>query len=168
MSQNPELKYGCEVTSLAMFLQFAGIKVDKMQLADKIKKDNEPLFTNKEGDIVRWGDPNKGFVGDITGKTKGCAIYVEPFQDLIKQYLPHRTMNLTGESFNDVLNQVQMKKPIVVATTGDYKTPDRWESWRCDSKEIVTPLYFHAVALVGFEGDYVYINDPLSGKKHKR
>lgn len=95
--QKPELKYGCEVTSLAMVLQYAGIKVNKMQLANGIKKDNDPLSMSNGGDIIRWGDPKEGFVGDITGKNKGYAVYVQPLQELMEQYLPNRTMNLTGK-----------------------------------------------------------------------
>jgi uncharacterized protein YvpB len=76
IAQNPELKYGCEVTSLAMVLQYAGIKVNKTELANSIKKDNDPLIIGKGGNIEHWGDPNDGFVGDITGKKKGYAVYV--------------------------------------------------------------------------------------------
>ncbi|PFA22872.1 MULTISPECIES: C39 family peptidase [Bacillus cereus group] len=165
ISQKPELKYGCEVTSLAMVLQHAGIKVNKMQLANSIKKDNAPLSMSKNGDITRWGDPKEGFVGDITGKNKGYAVYVQPLQELMEQYLPNRTVNLTGKNFNDVLAQIKIGKPVVVWTTGDYKVPDRWESWKHENKQITAPLDLHAVVLIGFEDGYIYINDPLSGKK---
>ncbi|MGG4560588.1 C39 family peptidase [Bacillus toyonensis] len=168
ISQKPELKYGCEVTSLAMVLQHAGIKVNKMQLANSIKKDNDPLSMSKSGDIIQWGDPKEGFVGDITGKTKGYAVYVQPLQELMEHYLPNRTVNLTGKAFNDVLAQIKMDKPVVIWTTGDYKVPDRWESWKHGNKQITAPLDLHAVVLIGFEDGYIYINDPLSGKKaHK-
>ncbi|KAA0751126.1 peptidase C39 [Bacillus sp. AY1-10] len=168
ISQKPELKYGCEVTSLAMVLQHAGIKVNKMQLANSIQKDNDPLSMSKSGDIIQWGDPKEGFVGDITGKNKGYAVYVQPLQELMEHYLPNRTVNLTGKTFNDVLAQIKMGKPVVVWTTGDYKVPDRWESWKHENKQITAPLDLHAVVLIGFEDGYIYINDPLSGKKaHK-
>lgn len=53
IQQLPELDRGCEVTSLAMMLQYAGITVDKMKLANEIKKVD---FMN---DGVR-GNPNEG------------------------------------------------------------------------------------------------------------
>lgn len=163
--QKPELKFGCEVTSLAMVLQHAGVKVDKMQLANNIKKDNDPPSVSKDGDILQWGNPKEGFVGDITGKTMGFAVYVEPLQQLMEHYLPNRTVNLTGKSFDDVLAQVNMGKPVVVWTTGDYKLPDKWASWKHGNENITAPLDLHAVVLVGFENGYVYINDPLTEKK---
>ncbi|MBN3526887.1 C39 family peptidase [Paenibacillus apiarius] len=165
VSQNPELKYGCEVTSLSMVLKHAGIRVGKLELADRVKKDNNRLKTSKSGDITHWGDPNEGFVGDMTGKKKGYAVYADPLEELMEKYLPGRTVNLTGHPFQEVLAQLDEGKPVVTWTTGDYKKPDRWESWKHGSERITTPLDLHAVVLVGFEPEYVYLNDPLTAKK---
>lgn len=166
--QNPELKYGCEVTSLAMVLQHAGIKVEKTELAKGVKKENDPLSVDQKGDIKHWGDPEDGFVGDVTGKNKGYAVHVKPLQELMEHYLPGRTVNLTGKSFDDVVSQINAGKPVVVWTTGDYKLPDRWESWKHGNERIHAPMDLHAVVLVGYEPGYIYVNDPLSEKKgHK-
>jgi len=168
IKQNPELKYGCEVTSLAMVLQYAGVSVNKMTLAKEIKKDNDPIAGTNSGNIVSWGDPADGFVGDITGKKKGYAVYDEPITDLLEKYLPERAINLTGRPFDELLKYVENKHPVVVWTTGDYRLPDRWESWKHGVETIKTPLDLHAVVLVGFDDNHVYINDPLWGKKaHK-
>ncbi|WP_339329263.1 pyridoxine 5'-phosphate synthase [Bacillus paralicheniformis] len=99
-----------EVTSLAMILKYAGIRVGKMELADEVKKDPDDIKTGKAGDITHWGDPNEGFVGDITGKEKGYAIYAEPLEDLMKKYLPGRTVNLTGQSFEKILRYTIIMK----------------------------------------------------------
>ncbi|MEQ2464331.1 C39 family peptidase [Niallia sp. CLA-SR-H024] len=165
IKQNPELKYGCEVTSLTMVLNYAGVKVNKMELYKNIQKDIDPLI-RKNGNIIEWGDPSIGFVGDMTGKKPGYAVFDKPMEDLVNKYLPERAVNLTKYSFHDLEKHVQNGYPIVVWTTGDYRLPDRWESWKHNGKTIKTPLDLHAVVLVGFSKNHVYLNDPLSGKKN--
>ncbi|PLR97469.1 C39 family peptidase [Bacillus sp. T33-2] len=166
--QNPELRYGCEVTSLAMLLQFAKIDVDKMELYRSIEKDSDPLVKAPSGDIIRWGDPARGFVGDMTGNAAGYAVFDKPMVKLVNLHLPGRAVNLTGKEFDAVLSHVSKGFPVVVWTTGDYRLPDRWESWLHGSKVISTPLDLHAVVIVGFDEHHVYINDPMSGQKQAR
>lgn len=164
IKQNPELRYGCEVTSLAMMLQFAGVNTNKMDLFNKIKKDNDPLV-KQNGDIIRWGDPDAGFVGDMTGKRAGYAVFDGPMIDLINTYLPGKAVNLTNKPFHEIEAHVAKGFPVVVWTTGDYRLPDRPESWMHGNKKIDTPLDLHAVVLVGYDQSFVYLNDPLSGRK---
>ena len=165
IKQNPDLKYGCEVTSLAMVLQYAGVKVTKMDLYKKVAKDSDPLI-KKHGDIISWGDPAVGFVGDMTGRRSGYAVFDQPIEDLVNHYLPERAVNLTNLSFSTVEKHVSDGFPVVVWTTGDYRLPDRWESWEHKGRTIKTPLDLHAVVLVGYDKNYVYLNDPLSGRKN--
>ncbi|WP_231689586.1 C39 family peptidase [Bacillus sp. FJAT-27245] len=163
IKQNPELKYGCEVTSLAMVLNYAGVSVDKMELYRAVRKESDPLDRPK-GDIKRWGDPARGFVGDMTGKAPGYAVFDKPIVELMDKYLPGRAVNLTNKEFKDVLSHIAAGNPAVIWTTGDFRLPDRWESWLHGKRTIRTPLDLHAVVLVGFDSDKVYVNDPLSGK----
>ncbi|WP_370221811.1 C39 family peptidase [Cytobacillus sp.] len=162
--QNPELKYGCEVTSLAMVLRHAGVQVGKMDLYNAVKKDIDPLIRSK-GDILKWGNPAEGFVGDMTGTSAGYAVFDKPIEELVNRYLPGRAVNLSGQNFEAVLMHVSKGYPAVVWTTGDYRLPDRWESWTHSGKTIKTPLDLHAVVLVGYDEQFVILNDPLSGKK---
>lgn len=165
IKQNPELKYGCEVTSLAMMLQFAGVKTNKIELFSRIAKDPDPIQRTRTGDIISWGNPEHGFVGDMTGKTAGYAVFDQPMEDLVNHFLHGRAVNLTNQTFDEVLKHVAKGYPVVVWTTGDYRLPDRPESWLHGNQTIHTPLDLHAVVIVGFDEKFVYINDPLSGKK---
>ncbi|MGJ7923144.1 C39 family peptidase [Neobacillus sp. LXY-4] len=163
--QNPELKYGCEVTSLAMVLQYAGVKTNKMELFTAIKKDPDPIQRSRSGDILRWGNPADGFVGDMTGRTAGYAVFDKPMEVLVNRYLPGRAVNLTNRTFEEILQHIAKGFPVVVWTTGDFRLPDRPESWLHGNQTITTPLDLHAVVLVGYDEQNIYINDPLSGKK---
>lgn len=168
IKQNPELRYGCEVTSLAMVLNYAGVKTDKMDLYRRIQKDSDPLIKSASGNILRWGNPADGFVGDMTGRRAGYAVFDRPMVALINQKLPGRAVNLTNLPFERVLAHVSSGYPVVVWTTGDYRLPDRWESWYHGKQFIKTPLDLHAVVLVGYDSNYVFLNDPLSGRKQVR
>ncbi|MBB6452731.1 uncharacterized protein YvpB [Salirhabdus euzebyi] len=164
INQNPELKYGCEVTSLAMVLQYAGHKVSKLELAEKLIKDDDQLQRTDKYSITCFFScyiPNKTFIWISPARN-------HPMIRLMENYMGEKTVNLTGQSFDNLLRQIDKEKPVVVWTTGDYKTPDRWESWRHGEQTIETPLDLHAVVLVGYEQDYVYINDPLSGVKDQK
>ncbi|MDF2962952.1 MAG: peptidase C39-like family protein [Paenibacillus sp.] len=161
--QRPELPSGCEVTSLTMMLQFLGIQKDKMELVSEMKRDPTPLRRGKDGSIAYWGNPNTGFVGEITGAAKGFGIYHGALFELQKKYIP-TAADLTGQPFEKLEQQLREGIPSVVWTTINYRVPDQWVIWDTPIGPIQTTFMEHAVLLVGFDEQHVYVNDPLSGQ----
>jgi uncharacterized protein YvpB len=166
-SQMPELYNGCEITSLSMLLAAAGHPADKTVLADKIAKDPTPMV-NENGDIIAWGDPNAGFVGDITGDEPGYGVYHGPVARLLNGVLPGRAKDLTGKAFEQILLQVESGKPVVAWTTAAFSPTSDWENWQGPNGKVRATFKEHAVLIVGFDDDEIVINDPLDGAKAKR
>jgi uncharacterized protein YvpB len=164
IKQYPELPSGCEVTSLAMLLQYAGIRKTKLELAAEMKKDDTPIRFGDNGSIAYWGNPDTGFVGDVTGKTRGFGIYHTALLPLLKTYLPG-AVDLTGKPFEELENQVAAGFPVVVWNTIDYAVPTQWVEWDSPTGRVKTTFAEHAVLLVGYDEANVYVNDPISGKK---
>ncbi|PGS42757.1 hypothetical protein COC58_08795 [Bacillus cereus] len=158
IQQLPELDRGCEVTSLAMLLQYAGVSVDKMQLASEIKK------VNFLDDGVR-GNPNEGFVGNIyTFSESGYGVYHEPLFQLAKKYLPNKAVDLTGKSIEEMYKSVKSGQPVVMITNATFAPLDEGEFtiWETNSGDVSITYNEHCVVLVGYDKEFVYIRDPLS------
>ncbi|MCR8633574.1 C39 family peptidase [Paenibacillus radicis (ex Xue et al. 2023)] len=161
--QLPELPSGCEVTSLTMMFLFFGIQKDKMELVPEMKRDTTPLRRGKNGAIAYWGNPNTGFVGEVTAAGRGFGIYHGALFELQKQYIP-KAVDLTGQPFEKLEQQLREGIPSVVWTTIDYRVPEKWNVWDTPIGPIQTTFMEHAVLLVGFDEQNVYVNDPLSGQ----
>ncbi|QWG99231.1 peptidase C39 family protein [Bacillus mycoides] len=157
IQQLPELDRGCEVTSLAMMLQYAGVSVDKMKLANEIKK------VNFMEDGVR-GNPNEGFVGNIyTFSESGYGVYHGPLFQLAKKYLPNKAVDLTGKSIEESYKSVKAGHPVVMITNATYAPLDEDEfiTWETNSGDVSITYNEHCVVLVGYDKESVYIRDPL-------
>ncbi|WP_144559898.1 C39 family peptidase [Bacillus thuringiensis] len=157
IQQLPELDRGCEVTSLAMMLQHAGVSVDKMKLANEIKK------VDFIDDGVR-GNPNEGFVGNIyTFSESGYGVYHGPLFQLAKKYLPNKAVDLTGKSIEEMYKSVKAGQPVVMITNATF-TPldeDEFTTWKTKSGDVSITYNEHCVVLVGYDKEYAYIRDPL-------
>ncbi|ASS74263.1 hypothetical protein CIG75_04195 [Tumebacillus algifaecis] len=163
--QMPELDNGCEVVSLSMLLQHAGKPISRMQLADEVAKDRTELQVDGAQRITYWGDPNRGFVGDITGKQKGYGVYHGPLTQLLNRHLPGRAHDLSGGQFDSVLASLTSGRPVVVWTTSMFDTTEQWVRWNSPSGPVSATFHEHAVLLVGFNRETVTLNDPLDGKR---
>ncbi|MCL2323695.1 MAG: C39 family peptidase, partial [Oscillospiraceae bacterium] len=104
ISQMPELPTGCEITSIAMMLEFSGADVSKIDLANEMPKSTE--------------DPNIGFVGDPFTDF-GWTIYPNALMNLVKKYAGS-SIDLTGCHEKRLEEQILNEKPVVVWLSDMY------------------------------------------------
>lgn len=165
INQLPELQRGCEVTSLAMLLTQAGVKVDKMTLAKQIK-------TLPFQDGPYRSNPNDGFVGDIyTFSNPGLGVYHGPIADLARRYLGDKVEDLTGSNWDSIEKKLEEGHAVWIIINSTFNPlPDNdpyYYTWNTKEGTIRVTYREHSVLVTGFSSDKVYINDPLSGEKNE-
>jgi uncharacterized protein YvpB len=158
IQQMPELPRGCEVTSLAILLQYEGVQVSKLELAEKI--DKVPFEENG-----LKGDMNEGFLGDMYSfKTPGLGVYVNPIIKLANLYLPGRIVNLSDKPINDLYKMIDKGSPVWVITNAKFKKLPESEFRIFNTKNGPMKVTYqeHSVIITGYDEEYVYINNPLA------
>ncbi len=156
----PRLYNGCEVTSLAMILNYHGVMVTKNELAEKIK--TVPL-TYQNG---QKGNPNNGFVGNMA-KGPGLGAYNGPVYELAKKYVGDKAVNLTNSPFTDILKKVSQGLPVWIITTTHLAPVTEFEQWDTPQGKIKITFSMHSVAITGYDENYIYVNDPYGVKNRK-
>jgi uncharacterized protein YvpB len=167
--QMPELPRGCEVTSLAMLLQYQGIQVDKLTLAKEVKK-NPAQYKLADGKIY-FGDPNEGFVGNMYTYTRpGLGVYHKPIAELAEKYLPGKVRDMTNADFQELKTHLSDGRPVWVITNTQYEKIDEsfFQTWYTPNGEVTVTTKEHSVLLTGYDNEHVYFNDPLTGEKNKK
>lgn len=169
ISQFPELPRGCEVTSLAMMLNQAGVKTTKLELAEKVKKDHTAQKV-VSGQIF-FGNPNDGFVGNMYDfKEAGFGVYHQPIAELAESYLPGKIKDLTSSDFEELKTYLSDGRPVWVITNTSFQKLDDslFQTWNTPSGKVKITYKEHSVLLTGYDQQYVYFNDPLTGAKNKK
>lgn len=158
----PSLKYGCEVTALTMLLNYYHFDYTKNELQDVIEKE---VY---QDDLGYFGDPDKGFVGDATGKQPGTGVNVAPIEKLARKHVDefHKVINSTGESLSNLLSLVEEGTPIWVIVTIDYSIPSEKDfiDWPTQNGVKQVSFKHHAAVITGFDSSNIYLNDAF-GKK---
>lgn len=166
--QNPELPTGCEITALAMVLDYYGFEVDKTTLAEKyLPKTTEDLYQGEDGRLY-GPDLNKYFVGDPFDHGLICG--TEAIVTAADTYLQEvdskfRGKDLTGTAPEELYQLIAQNMPAVVWVT--IYMEDRWEpeeGWYTEEGEYVDwSTNDHGAVLVGYTEKTVSIADPISG-----
>ncbi|RLQ93835.1 C39 family peptidase [Falsibacillus albus] len=156
----PKLYNGCEVTSLAMLLNYYDINVTKNDLAEKI---NYVPLTYKNG---QKGNPNEGFVGDMA-HGPGLGVYHSPILKLAQQYVGMRAIDITNQPFSEILKEVENGHPIWVITTANFAPVADFKDWDTPQGPIKVTYSEHSVVITGFDEDHIFLNDPYGVKNRK-
>ena len=165
LEQLPDYYNGCEITSLAMLLRFIGRPASLAQLAASVVRDPQPLVVGQDGAIVSWGNPNDGFVGSVSGRSPGYGVYHGPIARLLDKYAPGQAVDLTGGSFAALLATVASGRPVIVWTTVNFQPPTQWLTWSTPQGPVRATMAEHAVLLVGYNQQYAFVNNPLTGER---
>jgi uncharacterized protein YvpB len=156
----PRLYNGCEVTSLAMLLQFHGLSVTKNELATKITR--VPL-NYQDG---KKGNPNVGFVGNMEDGP-GLGVYHEPIFKLAQSYVNDRAEDLTKKPFSVVIDKLAAGSPVWVIITSSFAPTSEIKTWTTPQGPVEVTFKMHSVVITGYDQESIYINDPYGGKNKK-
>ncbi len=160
--QNPTLPTGCEITSLAIVLNYMGYNVSKETLSDNYL-DKKPV-----------GEANfyKEFVGNPRNSSSyGCyagAIVASANRYLNEQGSMEQARDYSGCSFADVMWKVRAGKPVIVwVTTPITLDPGYTTEWIVDGEYLVWKGNLHAVVVTGYDTNTgkVVVSDPLAGNR---
>ena len=166
--QEPQLPNGCEVTSLAMVLGWAGYPVDKLELYEGYLPRQD--FTETPEGWTVGGNPEDVYVGDAASKLGGWYCFEGPIVEAGNAYLQAQgsgwavraVSGLSQRQFNGYLED---GVPLVAWVTLDYTAPvDSLRSWYLADGSLYQPLSnLHCVVVVEHGEDGYLTADPLEG-----
>ncbi len=155
--QYPELPTGCEVTSLAMVLNFYHISCDKCDIADN-------YLTKGEVGTV---DFHYAFEGDPRDESSyGCYanVIVETARRVITAYdAPLSVSDLTGTPLDGLRGYLDGGIPLIVWGTQDCREGHFSVTWNVDGKDLTWFTPEHCMVLIGMDDSIVRVADPIYG-----
>jgi len=167
--QNPELPHGCEITSLTAVLNYYGVNVTKLEMADTYL----PKQKISTVDGQRFGpNPHQAFAGDPRDKANGMYVFAAPIVKAAEAAIAEkqanlRVTNMSKASQDEILQLVREGVPVVTWVTLDLSKPNTNAAKGWIYKGETTPreayMNLHAVVLTGHLGNKVVVMDPLKG-----
>lgn len=167
-----EHNLSCEAAALKMALSYYRIDVDEMTLIGYMTNDRRPAELDDSGRLVRWGDPNAGFVGDPDGRIQlyqGYGVYFAPVARAA-QLAGARVGVAGGGLYGSAVSPaavywaVRQGDPVVAWISNTYEQAPLSHYTTFDGKEVAYTLTDHAVTVIGVRADEVLINDPWFGQ----
>ena len=129
-----------------------------------IKKDPSP-YQVKNGKVF-YGNPHTGFVGRMDSYAEpGYGVYHGPVAELLNKYMPGMALDLTGCKFDELFYYLALDIPVwvIINTTYTPLPQSAFITWNTEQGEVRVTYREHSVLLTGYDGLFIYFNDPLTG-----
>lgn len=155
--QYPELPTGCEMTSLAMALNYSGVPADKCDIADNYLDKGE----------VGTVDFRAAFAGDPRDESSyGC--YAPVVVNAANRYLQAaqstlRAEDLSGTEFEELFPYIDAGIPVIVWGTQDCAEGHYSVTWNVNGVDLTWYTPEHCMVLVGYEESLAWVADPIYG-----
>lgn len=161
---------GCEDVSATMLLQYYGYKVTCQSMIDNTKMGSKKY----QGADGKWygANPFEEFVGHPTGRQKdgNYGVFAKPIAQAMRVYAGSRVKNISGCSENDLFKNVSLGRPVLVwCTNGGKNLIDGVDWYYPDGSGKFHELVGqHCAVLIGYDENYVYLNDPAAGRNARQ
>jgi len=150
-----EHSLSCEAAALKMALQGKGVDVSESTIISQLNF--EPM----------WGNPHRGFVGDINGKMfkTGCGVYWGPIAGVGNLYRPSEAFE--HWSVQSLASEIQKGNPVIV---WGYVGSGKRKFWQApDGTPILGVSGEHTRVAIGFAGSAekptgFFLLDPIYGE----
>lgn len=160
---------GCEAVSATMLLKYKGYNVSVKNIVDNTKCGSKKYQENGN-----WygANPFEEFVGHPTGGlSKGnYGVFAKPITDAMNVYAGGKAKNISGCSENTLLKYVSNGNPVVVwcvKNAGNLSNGVNW-NYTNGSGTFQELVGEHCAVLIGYDENYVYLNDPSAGENVKQ
>lgn len=165
--QNPELPNGCEITALTAVLNYYGMNVTKLEMADTYLPKQDFRIVNGQ----RYGpNPALAYAGNPRDKNSGMYVLAAPIVKAAEAVIADKQANLqvkdmSGKSKNEILELVHNGIPVVVWVTLDLSPPKYNKGWIYEGERVPKEGFsnLHAVVLTGHMDSKVVVMNPLKG-----
>lgn len=161
---------GCEAVSAAMLLKYKGYDVSAQNIIDNTRNGSKKY--KAENGLWYGANPFEEFVGHPSrGLSKGSyGVFAKPITEAMQVYAGSRVKNISGVSENELFNQVSKGNPVVVWCVKNGGNLTQGVTWNYeDGSGIFQELVGeHCAVLIGYDENYVYLNDPSAGKNVKQ
>ena len=166
----------CEAASLWTVFRYFGLDVTEDQLIQEIGFDPTPLQRLEDGRII-WGDPSKGYVGNIDGwqlfasaldiyspderplEMWGYGVYQDPLISVAEKYGFQAVKISRIDQIYEYLEQGWL---IIVFVPSRGRTQAVvWEWYTPDGKSIQVMNGEHAIVVKGYDNSYIYVEDSI-------